>query len=66
MVSYQAFVSIYFETVQDRGAQINDISDGSTVMELAADAWNRNRRTLLRATSSKASDVALRHLRRQR
>jgi len=66
MVSYQAWVSIYFEIVEKRGAQIDDIDDGGTVMRLAADGWNQNRRTLHRATRSKAADIALRHLRRQR
>lgn len=60
MVSYQAWVSICFETLQDRGVKIDDIDDGGSVMQFAADVWRRNGDRIKRMSTEAARDAALR------
>jgi len=60
MVSYQAWVSIVFETLQDRGVEATDIDDGATIMEFAATSWNDHRRRLRMASAAEARTIALR------
>lgn len=62
MVSYQAWVSIVFETVKSN-AQIDDIDEGATVMRFAGRAWNRHGDRLERYSEQQAQDLALRLLR---
>jgi len=54
MVSYQAWVSIVFETLQDEGVQVDDIADGATVMQFAADSWQNHKGRLKRMSQSDA------------
>lgn len=58
MVSYQKWTSIAFEVSKEKGAQIEDISDGSNVVSVAADIWRDRREELSTSTVSEAKDVA--------
>ena len=60
MVSYQAWVSIVFETLQDRGVQVDDIDDGGAIMEFAAQSWSDHRTRLQRMNQHQAGQMALR------
>jgi hypothetical protein len=60
MVSYQAWVSICFETLQDRGVEISDLDDGASIMEFAGDVWTRHRDRLERMSAAEARTAALR------
>jgi len=57
MVSYQAWVSIVFETVES-SSSIDSIADGATVMQFAGDAWSTNRATLARYSQAEAEEAA--------
>jgi len=59
MVSYQAWVSICFETLQDRGVEVSDIDDGASIMEFAASVWNRRSDRLARMGHAEARSAAL-------
>ena len=59
MVSYQAWVSIVFEALDATGREVQNIDDGSTVMQFAATTWNQNRRTLSQATGAEAKSMAI-------
>jgi hypothetical protein len=65
MVSYQAWVSIVFETLKDRGVQASDIEEGAAVMEFAAETWNAEHRRLDKATQAQARQLALYYAQRQ-
>lgn len=52
MVSYQKFVSLYFE---QRGA--NDRDEATNAMSAAADLWNENKADLRTATVSEVRDA---------
>ena len=60
MVSYQAWVSIVFETLQDQDVQISDIADGAAIMEFAGQAWNDHGSRLKRMSQSQAQNAAMR------
>jgi len=60
MVSYQAWVSIVFDTLQDRGVQVDDIDDGASVMEFAGKTWQKHGRRLNRMNQHQAQQMALR------
>jgi len=55
MVSYQTFVSVVFETVDDD-------RDATEVMKWASERWNRNKSTLKTATLSETRDLVRRSL----
>lgn len=59
MVSYQAWVSIVFETLQDQGVQVSDIDDGAAMMEFAGQAWNDHADRLKRMSQSQARNAAM-------
>jgi len=59
MVSYQAWVSIVFETLQDQGVQVSDIDDGAAMMEFAGKAWNDHGGRLKRMSQSQARNAAM-------
>lgn len=58
MVSYQAFVSIVFETAREKGAQFDGIEDGQPVMTLVSELWNENKQKLQRMTQAEAKRYA--------
>lgn len=60
MVSYQAWVSVVFETLQEQGVELSDIDDGAAVMEFCAQAWRDNGRRLKRMNESQAKGAAMR------
>jgi len=59
MVSYQAWVSICFEALQDRGVQVSDLDDGASMMQFAADTWTQHGSELKRASAAEARSHAL-------
>lgn len=59
MVSYQAWVSIVFETLQGRGVEVSDIDDGASMMRFAGDTWQNYGNRLKRMTESQARSAAL-------
>lgn len=59
MVSYQNWVSIVFETLEDRGVQATDIDDGAQIMQFAAETWNAEHRRLDMASPAQARQLAL-------
>jgi hypothetical protein len=59
MVSYQAWVSIVFETLQDRGVQVSDIDDGASMMRFAGKTWQQYGHRLERMGQSQAQSAAL-------
>jgi hypothetical protein len=59
MVSYQAWVSIVFDSLQDRGVQVDDLDDGASVMEFAGETWQQHGRRLGRMNQSEAEQAAL-------
>lgn len=59
MVSYQTWVSAVFEAVDQTGRDVSNIDDGASVMAFCARTWNRNKRTLSRATAAEADQMAL-------
>lgn len=63
MVSYQAWVSIVFETLQDRGAEFDNIADGATVMQFAGETWTMHGDRLQRYSQEQAKDAAIRLVR---
>ena len=62
MVSYQAWVSIVFETVED-GSSIDNIQDGAGVMEFAGETWSSNTTVLSRYSQQEAKQAAREMLR---
>jgi len=64
MVSYHAWVSIVFETLQDRGVQVDDLDDGATIMNFAAQTWQRHGSRIERMGPGQARENALRLARR--
>jgi len=63
MVSYQAWVSVCFETLQDRGVQVSDLDDGASIMRFAADTWNQHSSRLKRMNAGDARSLALTYAR---
>ena len=59
MVSYQAWVSICFEALQDRGVEVSDIDDGASIMSFAAEMWQRHGQHVGRMTAAEARTAAL-------
>jgi hypothetical protein len=60
MVSYQLWVSIVFETLQDQGVTVTDLDDGASIMRFAGATWQRNKHRLDQMTDAEAKDAALR------
>jgi len=60
MVTYQAWISICFEALQDRGVQIDGVDDGASIMTFAADVWQRHGNRIERMTAAEARTAALR------
>jgi len=60
MVTYQAWVSICFEALQDRGVQVDDLDDGASIMRFAGNVWQNQGRRLERMTAAEARTAALR------
>lgn len=64
MVSYQAWVSIAFEALQDRGVEVTDIDDGASIMKFAAETWDRHGTHIKRMTAAEARTAALQYAER--
>ena len=61
MVSYQAWTSIVFEVLQERGGvTVSDVDDGADVMTFAARHWQQHKRRLQRAGPGEARQIAYR------
>jgi len=60
MVSYQAWVSIVFETLQDRGVEIDDLDDSAAIMRFVGQAWTDHGHRLKRMGPGEAREAALR------
>lgn len=63
MVSYQAWTSTVFEVAKADGARIEDISDGSNVVSVAAEVWQDRKEELRTATAAEARDIAQQEIR---
>jgi len=58
MVTYQAWTSTVFEVAKQDGAQFENISDGSSVVSIAAEVWQERKGELKTATAAEARDIA--------
>jgi len=59
MVSYQAWVSICFEALQERGVQIDDVDDGASIMKFAGDVWQREGHRIDRMSEGEARQMVM-------
>jgi len=58
MVTYQTWTSILFEVAKSEGAQFENISDGASVVNVAAEVWQERKEELATATAAEARDIA--------
>lgn len=54
MVAYQDFVSIVFDVAKDRGRSIDSLNESNEVLQIAAEAWSRNKSRLRDASQRQA------------
>jgi hypothetical protein len=59
MVSYQAWVSICFETLQDQGVEVSDLEDGAEIMEFCSSTWRSRSGLIKRMTTEQAGNFAV-------
>lgn len=58
MVSYQRWTSLVFEVAKEKGAHIDDISDGSNVVAVGAAIWRDRKAELKAASVAEAREIA--------